>query len=118
HPRRPRPPPAPPAPPTRSAWLPGERGHARSPGAAARMGVGAAPAESPPVLREPREVCAEQHPAYPNHGRGVRPHPARVAPPDRALTSRAGAHPPAPRAPSHDHEPTTHEPTNPRTIGH
>ena len=37
------------------------------------MGVGTAPAESPPVLREPREVCAEQDPAYPNHGRGTDP---------------------------------------------
>src|SRR5204863_819230 len=48
-----------------------------APGAATRMGVGAAPAESPPVLRGPREVCAEQGRANPNHGRG--PDPIRYA---------------------------------------
>ena len=37
------------------------------------MGVGTAPAESPPVPRGPREVCAEQDPAYPNHVRGTDP---------------------------------------------
>ena len=56
-------------------------------GAAARLGVGAAPAESPPVLRGPREVCAAQGPANRNHGRGVRPHPLAVAPGELALTA-------------------------------
>ena len=33
------------------------------------MGVVAAPAESPPVMRGRREVCAGHDPANPNHGR-------------------------------------------------
>jgi hypothetical protein len=45
-------------------------------------------------MREQREVCAEQGPANPNHGRGVRPHPLAVAPASLALTSydRASVH--------------------------
>jgi hypothetical protein len=58
-----------------------------SPGAAARMGVGAAPAEEPPVLRGPREVCAGQGPACPNHGRASDPILLAVAPDEFALTS-------------------------------
>ena len=54
------------------------------------MGVGAAPAESPPVLRGPREVCAEQDSAYPNHGRATDPILLAVAHGDLALTSRDG----------------------------
>jgi hypothetical protein len=67
---------------------PGERIHARSPWAAARMGVGAAPAESPPTpARTSLGMCGIR-PANPSHGRGVRPHPARGRPRRLALASR------------------------------
>src|SRR5215470_13297462 len=70
------------------AIAPGRTRTRGSPWAAARMGVGTAPAESPPVLRGPREVCAGQHPAYPNHGRATDPILLAVAHGDLALTSR------------------------------
>jgi len=87
-----------------------------SPWAAARMGVGAAPAESPPVPRGRREVCAGHHPACPNHGRGVRPHPARGRPRRaerwrRAIGSRL---PEADLARKRAHEVTPEQPSPPQ----
>jgi adenylylsulfate kinase len=53
---------------------------ASSPWAAARTGVGAAPAESPPPpARTALGMCGTR-PASPGHGRGVRPRPARGRP--------------------------------------
>src|SRR5262245_61443174 len=50
------------------------------------MGVGAAPAESPPThARTARGLCGAR-PVNPDHGRGVRPHPLAVAPSELALT--------------------------------
>jgi hypothetical protein len=51
------------------------------------MGVGAAPAEEPPVLRGRREVCAGQDPANRNHGRASDPILLAVAPDELALAS-------------------------------
>ena len=76
--------------PPRSPWniAPGRTPTRGLAGAAARLGVGAAPAESPPVLRGPREVCAGQHPANPNHGRVPDPILLAVAHGELALAPR------------------------------
>jgi hypothetical protein len=69
------------------AW-PGENARTLLAGAAARLGVGAAPAESPPThARTALGMCGKR-PANRNHGRGVRPHPLRGRPWRAALTSR------------------------------
>src|SRR5213078_5187279 len=47
--------------------------------AATRMGVGAAPAESPPAHARTARGIGGARPASPGHGRGPRPHPLAVA---------------------------------------